>query len=70
MTKTVDYDASELMTDIDRLDRGWRDLVNEYGFTPVERLRRQGYDLVLATAFLEDWRNARQIELSRGVLFS
>ncbi|WP_445222246.1 hypothetical protein ACKWRH_21565 [Bradyrhizobium sp. Pa8] len=58
-----DYDRFGMMMRIDGLDRAWRDLVNEYGFSRVISLMGDGHHPKTAARLLAA---RRQREQGRG----
>lgn len=57
------YDRLGMMMKIDALDRTWRDLINEYGFTRVISLMGDGHGPKAAAQLLAQ---RRQREQGRG----
>ena len=55
-----DYDRFGIMMKVDQFDRGWRDLVNEYGYTPVVKVMFQTADAKAAANILAQQRANRQ----------
>lgn len=60
----IDYDAVKLMYAIDNMDRPWRDLVNEHGFTAVMQALRETSDLREARHMLFCRHKMRQEQLA------
>lgn len=54
------YDRFGMMMKIDGLDRAWRDLVNEYGFSWVLKAMQGGHDPKSAARWLAGIRERRQ----------
>jgi len=61
-----DYDRDSMMIAVDMLDRGWRDLVNEHGFTAVVKVWRETANLDLARRMLQARHEMRQQQLAQG----
>jgi len=61
-----DYDRDSMMITVDNLDRGWRDLVNEHGFTAVVKVRRETADISTARRMLQVRHEMRQQQLAQG----
>lgn len=55
-----DYDRLGMMMRIDGLDRAWRDLINEYGFSRVMSLMGDGYQVKSAARLLAARRQSEQ----------
>lgn len=54
------YDRFGMMMRIDDLDRAWRDLINEYGFSRVISLKGDGHKPQSAARLLALWRQSDQ----------
>ena len=62
----LDYDRDSIMETFDFLDQPWRDLINEHGFTPVIKARRETSDIVKATKMMKQRHAFRQQQLAQG----
>ncbi|EJN14741.1 hypothetical protein PMI42_01715 [Bradyrhizobium sp. YR681] len=54
------YDRLGMMMKIDGMDRAWRDLINEYGFSRVVSLMGDGHQAKSAAKLLADRRRREQ----------
>jgi hypothetical protein len=64
--QVIDYDAAERMRAIDRLERPWRDLVNEHGYVPVVKALREASTLPKVREILRQRHENRQRQLANG----
>ena len=63
----LDYDAAARLAAIDAMPKGWRDLINEHGFTPVMAARQETASLKEARAMMQSRRERRQMQLAMGM---
>lgn len=64
-----DYDRIGMMMKIDALDRAWRDLINEHGYTAVVHCWESTYDPKIAARMLKQRHAYRQQELATARYF-
>lgn len=62
----LDYDAAQRMIVVDALPKGWRDLINEHGLTPVLQALEETKSVKLATKFMRERRDRRQMQIAMG----
>ena len=62
VTDHPNFDSIEIMRAVDKLPKGWRKLVHEYGFTAVLACREDGLNLQDADDQLWMGRSARQAQ--------
>lgn len=64
----LDYDAAVRMRQIDALPREWRDLINEYGLTPVAQAMDETRSPISAAVMMRKRRERMQMQIAMGVL--